>query len=429
MDNFKYDINQEIEDIVDDVTKKFNYDEDMKMVLGKIIRATVGDKPYEDRHRLYCVLQTTPIVVLDSDKRITQEELSLKMGGNVNPHIKDKETFDQGEYGKADINGAGAFVSEPILDEDLNIIGIKKYIYVDGFDKTKPLNDQRQRFLDLFGTGINVPHLIHELGHAYVSEENPYSIEGNIVTQRMGVCTNKYKITPLGNGQYESEQISNEGIFIEEGLNTNFEEETLAKYLGLSLEETQKLYGDVFPSSFYQIKISSMTRNLVEIGLKQDIDKWRTLGDKQALERCNTPFYKANFYEKRHRLFERMPKEAEQSNIEIIAARNKAFNHIEKADSIEKDENGQTIVKNYEKETLEKIEPDFFPETENMMPMDMINAILLQLYDLSVNKYSFTSDKYGMMLAVTEAQCGGLIMQAQQNINKEKGINPEEQTQ
>lgn len=125
MDNFKYDINQEIEDIVAEVTQKYNYNEDMKNVLGKIIKAMVSDKQYEDRHRLYRVLKTTPIVVLDSDTKITQEELSMKMNGNVNPHIKDKKDFDKGEYGQRSISGAGAFVTTPIFDKDLNIIGEK----------------------------------------------------------------------------------------------------------------------------------------------------------------------------------------------------------------------------------------------------------------------------------------------------------------
>lgn len=119
------------------------------------------------------------------------------------------------------------------------------------------MSDENKKYFEMFQTGINVPHLIHELGHAYVSEETPYSIEGNIVTQRMGACTNKYKLTPIGNGQYESEQISMDGVFLEEGLNTNFEEDTLSKYLGLSLEDTLILYGNIFPKVFtnqeYQI--------------------------------------------------------------------------------------------------------------------------------------------------------------------------------
>lgn len=414
MDNLKYDINQEFEDIVNEVTEKFNYNDEMKMVLGKIVRAIVGDKPYEDRNRLYSVLRTTPIVVLDQDKEITQEELSLRMNGNVNPHIKDKEDFDKGEYGKRDIRGGGGFVSEPVFDENLNIIGVKKYIYVDGFDKTKQLSHENQKFLDVFQTGINVPHLIHELGHAYASEENPYSIEDNIVSQRMGVCTNKYKVTPLGNGQYESEQIAMEGVFLEEGLNSNFEEDTLAKYLGLSLEDTMKLYGDVFPASFYQPRISNMTRMLGNLAIKEDIDKWRMTGDKQALEKANKPFYKANFYEKRHKLYARNYEDTGDPNKEIIPARNHLFNHA-KNDG--------------EKEVLEGMESDFFPETDEMTPMDMINNILLQYYDAGVHKYSFSLEKYSQMLNVIQAEGAGLITQAQKILVEEKGKNQEEQQQ
>lgn len=427
MDNFKYDINQEIEDIVAEVTQKYGYNEDMKTVLKNIVKAIAKDKPYEDRYRLYGVLKTTPIVVLDPDTQITEKELSLKMNGNVNPHIKDKEDFDQGEYGNRSISGGGAFVSTPIFDKDLNIIGEKKYIYVDGFDTSKPISDENKKYFEMFQTGINVPHLIHELGHAYASAESSYSIEDNIVTQRMGACTNKYKVTPLGNGQYESEQIAMDGVFLEEGLNTNFEEDTLAKYLGLSLEDTLKLYGDVFPSSFYQPRISNMTRKLTKIGIREDLDRWRVTGDEKALEGASRPFLKANFYEKRNKLFERILEDFGDPDTQIIPARNHMFNHIIKEDILEQDESGQNIVKNSEREALESIESDFFPDAENMTPMDMINNILLQFYDAGVNKYSIGFDKYSKMLNVIQAQGEGLIMQAEQVLSAEKQEKSEEQ--
>ncbi len=403
MDSFTYDIKQEFDSIIEEVSNKFNYNDDLKKVLEKIVKTTLEGKSFEERQSFYNMLRTTPIVVIDSKSQITQEELSKKMMGNVNPHIKDKDDFDKGEYGKQGISGGG-FVTEAVLDEKLNLIGIKKYIYVDGFDVNGELTQAQQKYLELFQTGINVSHLIHELGHAYASEEKPYELEGNILTQRIGLCKNKYKITPLGNGQYESEQISMENLFIEEGLNSNFEEDNLAKYLGMSLEDTKKLYNDVFPASFYQPRISNMTRRLSDVGFKSDLNSWRMKDDQNALSHINKSFGKANFYEKRAKLFARNIDDEGDPNTNIISARNYIFNNPDNE---------------YEKATLERFEKDFFPDTDSMAPMDMMNNILLQYYDISVSKYNFSVERYVKMLNVVEAQGVGLINQAVQIRNNE----------
>lgn len=399
MNNFKYDINQEYKEVIEEVSIKFNYTEELKMVLEKIVRAVLANKTYEDRQKFYSMLRTTPIVVIDSNSKITQKELSLKMIGEVNPHIKDKEDFDRGEYDKQEVSGGGAFVTEPILDKDLNLIGIKKYIYVDGFNMNSILNKSQKKFVEMFQTGINVPHLIHELGHAYASEEKPYTINGNVLTQRMGTCKNKYKITQLGNGQYESEQIEMENLFIEEGLNSNFEEDNLAKYLGISLEETQKLYGEIFPKSFYQPSISNMARKLSEAGFKSDLENWRMKGDEESLARLNKCFARANFYEKRAKLYERKFVDEENPDTNIIAARNHIFNNPENE---------------CENKTLKKFEKDFFPDINAMSPMDMMNNILLEYYDIGIYKYNFPVEKYAKILNIVKAQGDGLINQAAQ---------------
>lgn len=407
MDNFNFDINKEFDDIIEEVSSKFNYTDDLKNVLGKIVKSILENKSYEDRQTFYSMLRTTPIIVIDIKSKITQEELSQKMIGDINPHIKDKEDFDKGEYGKQGVSGGGEFVTAPVLDENLNLIGVKKYIYVDGFDIDGDLSSQQQKFVDMFKTGINVPHLIHELGHAYASEKNPYTMDGNILTQRMGMCENKYKLTPLGNAQYECEQIEMKNLFIEEGINSNFEEDNLARYLGISLEEVKKLYGDVLDYSFYQPRISDMTRRLSSTDFGLDLDEWRKSGDKNALANINEAFSKANFYEKRAKLFQRKLIDEGDFEKEIIPARNYVFNNP---------------GDNYEKEALEKMEKDFFPNTEDMSPMDMMNTILLQYYDIGIHKYSFPIKDYVKMLNIIEAQGVGLINQAVKIKTEEKQI-------
>lgn len=407
MDSFKYDFDKEYEDVVSEISNKFKYSSELQGIIAKITKAVVEGKSYEDRQIFYRMLRTTPIVILPEGINITQDELSDKIfGGEVNPHIKSKE-FDRGEYDKQE--AAGSFVTSPVLDENLNLTGVKKYLFVRSFDTTRELTDKEQQYYDMFHTGINVSHLMHELGHAYVAEQNPYTMEDNILTMRIGACEMKSKFTPLGNGQYESEPISTTGMYIEEGLNTNFEEETMAKYLGISLEEAKKLYdGTILTPSFYQFGISMVTEKFQNTPFKKEIEKWRSTGDRGALESINATFAKANFYEKRDLLYKRDESIEPDAEGNIIVQRNKIFNNKN--------------LKPRTAEILKSLEDVFFEDPTEMTPMDMLDNILMQYYNVGLYKYSIEIERYADFLKVMGTEGASYIYQAKDIREQEMGI-------
>lgn len=396
MNNFKYDFEKEYQDIVKEVSQKYGYSEDLRTTLSKISKAVLKGKSFEDRQVFYSMLRTTPIVVISESSRMSHEDIVESMMGNVNPHIKEKEK-EKGEYDKQ--KAAGAFVSSPVIDENLNLIGVKKFLYVTEMDMSSEGSEYKQKYMNLFHTGINVPHLIHELGHAWASEINSYSLENGVLTQRFGTMEVKHQLTDLGNGQYESEEISSTGLFIEEGLNTNFEERGVAGYLGISLEEAKKLYkDDTITPSVYQSGISMITDMFNNTNFKDDIEKWRLQGDKSAQEKLNNKFSKANFYEKREKLFSRMKNIEGDPATNIIIARNRLFEDPEMSES--------------ELEEMLRFEDDFFPDVSENTPMEVMDIMLKQCYDINVNKYAFSIENYGKILTVVAAQSQGLISQA-----------------
>ena len=275
------------------------------------------------------------------------------------------------------------------------------------------MTENDKMYFDKFNTGINVPHLIHEIGHAWASQLNPYTIKNGILTQRVGTSENKFKISDLGNGKFESEKISSTGIFIEEGINTNFEEQTVADYLDISLEDAKKLYknGILIPSS-YQPGISNMISILLDTPLKKHLEKWRMFGSEKSLEYLNDLFSRTNFYEKRDRLFFRNELVQENPENNLIIARNICFNNPK--------------LEENEKELLKRIEKDFFPETEEMTPMQMLDNILMQQYDVSVNKYHIKIDNYNQFLNIIGREGYGIIKQAfdiyEQQVSKENEV-------
>lgn len=405
MSEFEYSFDKEYKDVIEEVTQKYGYNDELKRILSGITKAVTEGKSYEDRQRFYGVLRETPIVVVQENDKTTRDELCDKMIGDVNPHIKAK-AVDRGEYDKQ--VSAGSFITQPILDKDLNIIGDKKFLFIRAFDTTRKLNEREQKFLELFQTGINVSHLIHELGHAYAAAKNPYSIEDNILTVRTGACQMQTKLTPLGNGQYESEMVSTKGLYIEEALNTNFEEDVLAKYLGISKEELKELYGDVLNRSFYQMGISTVTEGLTKEPLRRDIDRWRNSGDEDALRRVNNAFSKTNFYENRNLLYQRDESVAPNADGNIVVERNRIFNN-------------KNVTENTRR-ILDGLAEDFFTNPEEMTPIDMLDNMLKEGYDTIIKMYNLPLETFAQLLTVVLKEGNSYVYQAEELIETVKGI-------
>ena len=165
---------EEIKDVVEEVCKKYGYDSEdkenndsLKTVLLKAVTAMLKDANQEERNLFYQMLRHTPMVITENLTKEGYKKLVEQYIGNINPHII-KEDIDLGEYGKK--VGAGAYVSEPILDENMQLVGKKSFVYVQKVDgKVK----------EFFGSDINVSHLIHELGHAWAAEKDQYIMSGN----------------------------------------------------------------------------------------------------------------------------------------------------------------------------------------------------------------------------------------------------------
>ena len=155
------EILKETQEIVDEICEKYGYDSEdkegndsLKAVLLKLIPSMLKDSKIEYRQLFYQMLRHTPIVVTENLTEEGYNELEKYYIGDINPHIIEGER-DLGEYAKT--LGAGAYVSAPIIDENMQVIGKKSFIYIQRVGGKQK---------DFFGTDINVSHLEHELGHA-----------------------------------------------------------------------------------------------------------------------------------------------------------------------------------------------------------------------------------------------------------------------
>lgn len=396
--------NNEYNNIINEITEKYGYSEDLSNTLKKIVPGMLDDLSSSERQIFYKMLRHTQIVIVPEDLNVTDKELEDKYIGNVNPHIENEEV-DIGEYGNSD--PSGAFVSEPIIDENLELKGVKQFLYVGAFDASKLNTPFKQKHYELFGTGIHINNLIHELGHAFVSEQEPYSIEGDIVTQRCGTGKIKSKITPLENGKYSMKEISREGLMLEEALNTNFEEKSISKILGINLEETKKLYRGnerAFLPSTYQGLMSEMTEYMQEKNLPDEIWKWRLTGDETVLDRINQVMSETKEYK----------------------TRNEETEHLNNKKEIFATPKGKKMT-----EIFEKYHSDFFPNKNNMTPMQIMDNCLLQCFNIVKNQMMFSPidglEKYSAVVKSIVVDGYALINQTaeiiKQNQEKEITIN------
>lgn len=367
-------MNQEINKVVNEVCEKFQYDstdkegnDSLKTVLLKICAVMLKDSNEEDRNLFYEMLRHTPIVVTENLTPEGYKHLEEKYIGNVNPHIVEEKS-NVGEYGKN--VGAGAYVSEPILDENLQLKGKKSFLYI------QKVNNREQQF---FGTDINVSHLIHELGHAWHAEKDQYTmLPNNTLKNRTGTAEFIYSFSKNPDGTYTMHTDKVSGLMLEEGMNTLCEEQAMADYMNISLEEMKDKYRTVLIPSSYQGYIANFVSYMLQQLNSKDFEQWRMYGDSESKGRIESLMSRTKYWENREQ--------------DILPTSDSPRNYNNKRQIIARmqGDSVQEFFKHYEN--------IYFPDISQMSPLDKIENVLEQFYNMSLIKYSIDLEDYKAFL-------------------------------
>lgn len=367
-------MNQEINKVVNEVCEKFQYDstdkegnDSLKTVLLKICAVMLKDSNEEDRNLFYEMLRHTPIVVTENLTPEGYKHLEEKYIGNVNPHIVEEKS-NVGEYGKN--VGAGAYVSEPILDENLQLKGKKSFLYI------QKVNNREQQF---FGTDINVSHLIHELGHAWHAEKDQYTmLPNNTLKNRTGTAEFIYSFSKNPDGTYTMHTDKVSGLMLEEGMNTLCEEQAMANYMNISLEEMKDKYRTVLIPSSYQGYIANFVSYMLQQLNSKDFEQWRMYGDSESKGRIESLMSRTKYWENREQ--------------DILPTSDSPRNYNNKRQIIARmqGDSVQEFFKHYEN--------IYFPDISQMSPLDKIENVLEQFYNMSLIKYSIDLEDYKAFL-------------------------------
>lgn len=363
-------IETEYEIILDEICKKYGYEtqdkpgnESLKTVLKRIIPSMLADYPQEDRNLFYQMLTHTPIVVTENLTEDDLKKLTDTYIGNINPHIIDDDSNILGEYGKG--VAPAAYISSPILNEDMQLMGKKSFLYL----QRLPRFSKEFTFL---GTDINVPYLIHELGHAFHAEKNAYKmLEDGILLERIGTAQFKYSFEKISDGKRKQKTTSCTGLFLEESLNTIQEEIAMARYMKMSKEEMQKKYREVLVPSEYQGLMSNMTEYLLEKIDTNSLKQYRLSGDETKLQPLNDIMVQTDYWQNKDQTFS-------ETNL------NSPLSFAHKKNIVTK------LPKLSMQDFFQTYQDIYFPDISSITtPIQKIDNVLEQCYNFKGIKYQF----------------------------------------
>lgn len=388
----------ECQGIVDEVCEKYGYDDidydgkdSLKTVLLKTILAMLKDEKLEARKLFYQMLGHTPIVVLENITEDIYNELVKKYAENPDLNlIIEENNID--EYTKS--FGAGAYVSRPIIDKNMKLQGKKSFIYI------QKVKDSRKKFL---GTDINVPHLIHELGHAWNAEKDEYVMgEDKMLKDRVGTAEFIYSVSKQNDNMIKLTCETVNGLMIEEGMNTIAEEQAMANYMGISLEEMKEKYNNILVPSNYQGLIKSLVEHMLQKLNAESFKSWRLYGDTESKKQIEAWMNKTEYWKNRENI---MSNNSDSS-----------INYQNKKAIINKIENIRA------QEFFEKYLKEYFPDILQMTPLEKIENVLMQMFNINSIKYIIGVEHY-KEIATFIAKEGYFLVNQTADIMKEDELH------
>lgn len=147
---------------------------------------------------------------------------------------------------------------------------------------------------NFYGTQMDLSALIHELGHAWAAQKDPFVQEenGNVIV-KTGMRTDTLIVNKE---QHTVEYGETQGLYLEEAINTVQEENALTQILGVSsIEEIEGYKKSTYQSS---IMNTIMRVYLEKLGENRSFEKARIINDKSELDLLQKSYSKTDFAKK-----------------------------------------------------------------------------------------------------------------------------------
>ena len=270
----------EIDNFIDEIGRKYRYNSELIEAIKRCVPAMIDGKTEEDINLLMDTLERVEIFTFeDAPSQEQIDEIKNQKLQERNNHVT-FNSYNLGEYGNN--VSPGAYVDEPVFDENMNIIDRVGFIYLTNLYS-------EGETAEFYKSNINLSHLIHELGHAWAAQKGEFVQEKNgDYIQTVGTAKFQNRVD---RNTHTVEETGVEGLYVEEALNSIEEEKALYKILGVN--DFSDIPGYV-PSK-YQGDMTSMMRHYIEKLGKDVFENIRIQKDTEKIEQLQEIFDQTDF--------------------------------------------------------------------------------------------------------------------------------------
>ena len=345
-------INEEVERI----SKKYGYSEELTDVLKRVIPVKAEGKTEEQIDMLLNALDETKIFVLPADAKVEDlERCKNEIFGDQGVTFK---VAEETEYNKVEL-AAGAYISEPVFDENMNITGRKRMLYVKELYKNSKLRE-------VYGTSIDLDHLLHELDHMAAAEKYEYvqNFDGSFV-QNVGSASITHSVDRNSRTVISGKV---DGLFIEETLATINQEREILKLTGA--RSINELKDKGYVQSSYQGFQTDIMKAYVEKFGAEAFAEHRYSKDKSVLNDIEVALGETEAWQT-------------LGTEKYVSAKRERI--TECIDCLEVNDEAKDKIRSI----FEKYDDIFFSTTSGMTPLDKLDNVLTQVYNFDTVKYNF----------------------------------------
>lgn len=259
---------------IDEIVEKYGYKDNVRRAIEIAIPLMIkkyGESRIED---VLNVFRNVEICTFTEKTKEAYDEITERMLGDTNSHVVDATGAN---YGPEDHVPGSTYTYHAIYDENMNVVGEKRWISVQAVEGYYQSNYEEK-----FGTNINIPYFMHELGHAFAMQNAVYKQEGNRIYSKHGFyeCVDEISYEE---GKPTIRTVQEEGLLVEDIVNEKMTKDQLKDFFGVTTEEELKdimktlplstnVYGGVLHLLAEQLETRLGTENILKWRVDNNMD-------------------------------------------------------------------------------------------------------------------------------------------------------------
>ena len=277
------------EEFLEELRKKYNYTEDLINAIRICIPVMIST--YGDEKKVLDLFNNIRIFITKSATKETIDTLEKEVAGKINSHVV---FTDNNMYGVKQ-DPPACYSYREVYDEDMNIIGEARWIML------KDAEYNKEDYMSLFGTPINIPYFLHELNHAYGMQNVVYYKRENkfVIKHGMQITESEFKKNKNTKKYIETLSVDNDIILEEIIAELNTQRQLVILMNKKDYNEVKKVLGAInHVPTLYNDSLMLIGEELEkEIG-ESRLRDYRENNDFSVVDEFNSTCRKSNISEK-----------------------------------------------------------------------------------------------------------------------------------